>query len=174
MTQQAKSEAYRGEQPPFITPDLVHAGVLDKWLEPDELWVPATDTVAFKPILFSPGQGYFVNLLRVRQKGVLSRHRHHGAVHAMVLKGRWYYLEHDWVAEQGSYAYEPAGEIHTLYVPEGSGEMITWFHVTGGYTYVDPDGAAIGVEDVFTKIEAARRHYEAIGLGSNYVERFIR
>jgi hypothetical protein len=27
---------------------------------------------------------------------------------------------------------------------------------------------------VFTKIEAARRHYEEIGLGADYVKQFIR
>ena len=161
-------------QPPDMSPDIVHAGVLDTWLEDDTLWVSTTQTVSFKPLLLSASQGYYVNLLRVRQTGVLSRHRHTGPVHAIVLRGRWYYLEHDWVAEQGSYAHEPAGETHTLYVPEGVDEMITWFHVTGGYTYVDPQGNAVGYEDVFTKIDAARKHYEAIGLGADYVKRFIR
>lgn len=52
--------------------------------------------------------------------------------------------------------------------------MMTFFHVTGNYTYVDPDGNAVGYEDVFTKIEAAQRHYEAIGLGADYVRNFIR
>ena len=166
--------AFRGNQPPFMSPDLIHPGVLNDWLEDDDLWVPSTPTVSFKPLLLSASQGFYVNLLRVRQSGVLSRHRHSGGVHAIVLKGRWYYLEHDWVAEQGSYAYEPAGETHTLFVPDDVEEMITWFHVTGGYTYVDPDGATLGVEDVFTKIEAAQRHYEAIGLGKDHVRQFIR
>lgn len=165
---------FRGAQPAFMSPDLIHPGALTAWLDDDALWVPSTSTVAFKPLLLSASQGFYVNLLRVRQSGVLSRHRHSGAVHALVLKGRWYYLEHDWIAEEGSYAYEPAGETHTLYVPEDVPEMITWFHVTGGYTYVDPDGATLGVEDVFTKIEAAQRHYAAIGLGADYVRRFVR
>jgi 2,4'-dihydroxyacetophenone dioxygenase len=42
--------------------------------------------------------------------------------------------------------------------------MITLFHVTGGYVYVDPQGVAEGYEDVFTKLEAARRHFRAAGL----------
>ena len=52
--------------------------------------------------------------------------------------------------------------------------MGTLFHVTGAYIYVDPDGNAVGVEDVLTKLEAARTHYEAVGLGADYVERLVR
>lgn len=165
---------YELPQVPYMSPDMVHAGVLTTWLEEDDLWVPVTKSVSFKPLLFSVSGGYYVNLLRVRQSGVLSRHRHSGAVHALVLKGRWYYLEHDWIAEEGSFAFEPPGETHTLYVPEGVDEMITWFHVQGGYTYVDPQGVAVGYEDVFTKLEAARKHYSDIGLPDNYIEQFIR
>jgi quercetin dioxygenase-like cupin family protein len=165
---------YQGLQPSFMSPDIVHLGVLTNWLEDDELWVPTSATVSFKPLLLCASQGYYVNLLRVRKAGVLSRHRHSGPVHAIVLKGRWYYLEHDWVAEEGAYAHEPAGETHTLYVPADVDEMITWFHVTGGYTYVDPQGAAVGYEDVFTKIEAACSYYMKIGLGEDYVKHFIR
>jgi hypothetical protein len=40
--------------------------------------------------------------------------------------------------------------------------------------YVDPDGNVSGYEDVFTKIAMCRRHYEECGLGSEYVDRFIR
>lgn len=158
----------------FMQPDLVHAGVLTEWMQDDRMWVPQTPTVSFKPCLLSASNGYFVNVLRVRQNGILSRHRHAGAVHALVLRGRWRYLEHEWIAEEGSYVYEPPGEIHTLLVPEGVDEMMTWFHNMGGYTYVDPQGVPVGYEDVFTKIEAAKRHYKAIGLGEDYVTRFIR
>jgi 2,4'-dihydroxyacetophenone dioxygenase len=165
---------YQLPQPQFMSPDIVHLGVLESWLENDELWVPMTKTVSFKPLLLGASQGHYVNLLRVRQTGVLSRHRHTGSVDAIVLKGRWFYLEHDWIAEQGSYVHEPAGETHTLYVPDDVEEMITWFHVTGGYTYVDPQGVAVGYEDVFTKIDLARKHYAEIGLGAEYIERFIR
>jgi 2,4'-dihydroxyacetophenone dioxygenase len=165
---------YALPQVPYMSADLVHLNVLDKWVEDDKLWVPVTQSVSFKPLLLSTTSGYYVNLLRVRKAGVLSRHRHTGPVHAIVLKGRWQYLEHDWMAEEGAYAFEPAGETHTLVVPEGVPEMITWFHVTGGYTYVDPYGVATGYEDVFTKLEAARKHYRAMGLADDYIERFIR
>jgi quercetin dioxygenase-like cupin family protein len=165
---------YQLPQVPYMAPDMVHPGVLGQWLEDDQLWVPVTDSVSFKPVLLSVSGGYYINLLRVRKSGVLSRHRHTGGVHAMVLKGRWYYLEHDWVAEEGSFAFEPPGETHTLVVPEDVEEMITWFHVQGGYTYVDPQGVAVGYEDVFTKLETARAHYKKLGLPDDYIEQFIR
>jgi 2,4'-dihydroxyacetophenone dioxygenase len=78
------------------------------------------------------------------------------------------------VAEEGSYAMEPPGETHTLVVPEDVAEMITLFYVTGAYIYVDPQGVAVGYEDVFTKIDSARKHYAEIGLGAEYIEKFIR
>ena len=45
---------------------------------------------------------------------------------------------------------------------------------SSAYIYVDPEATAVGVENVFTKLEAARKHYETAGLGADYIERFIR
>ena len=112
--------------------------------------------------------------MRVTRGGVLSRHRHTGGVHALVLKGRWHYLEHDWVAEEGSYAFEPPGETHTLVVPDDCVEMITFFIVHGALVYVDPEGAATGYDDVFTRREIAAAHYERVGIGAGFVEAMTR
>eukprot|EP00339_Tiarina_fusa_P014747 CAMPEP_0117060272 /NCGR_PEP_ID=MMETSP0472-20121206/41889_1 /TAXON_ID=693140 ORGANISM="Tiarina fusus, Strain LIS" /NCGR_SAMPLE_ID=MMETSP0472 /ASSEMBLY_ACC=CAM_ASM_000603 /LENGTH=219 /DNA_ID=CAMNT_0004778349 /DNA_START=74 /DNA_END=729 /DNA_ORIENTATION=+ len=163
---------YQGEQPKealseiFIPQVLPQAGV-----DEDLLWVPQTDTVSFRPLCFCVSSGYYVNLLRVKGAGLLSRHRHPGPVHGHVLKGKWKYLEHDWVAEQGSYVFEPP--VHTLVVPEGVDEMITLFHVTGSLLYCDPDGKVIGAEDVFTKLELAKKHFEKVGLGADFVQQFV-
>ena len=173
-TQDDAKVPYRGPQPYRVPDDLVQLGALDIDGADERLWVPQSDDVSFRPLLLSVSQGYYVNIQRVRRSGELSRHRHAGPVHALTLRGRWHYLEHDWVAEEGGYSYEPPGDIHTLVVPDGVTEMTTLFHVTGAYVYVDPDGAAVGVEDVFTKIDNARRHYETVGLGANFVDRFIR
>jgi hypothetical protein len=40
--------------------------------------------------------------------------------------------------------------------------------------YVDPEGNAVGYDDVFTKIEMCRKYYTEIGLGADYVNQFIR
>lgn len=165
--------AYQRPQPIGMMPDVFLSGGLS--LDGDERdWVPQSDDVSFKPLILSVSQGYYVNILRVRASGVLSRHRHSGPVHAFTLRGSWHYLEHDWVAQAGDYAFEPPGETHTLVVPDGVDEMATLFHVTGGYTYVDPYGTAVGYEDVFTKLENVRKHYERIGLGADYANRLVR
>lgn len=142
--------------------------------EDERLWVPQTETVSFRPLCLSTSQGYWVSLLRVRGAGFLTRHRHPQPVHGYVLRGRWRYLEHDWEASAGDYVYEPPGETHTLVVPEDVEEMITMFHVNGMMVYVDPHGAVTGYDDVFTKIEMCRAHYQSVGLGADYVERFLR
>ena len=102
---------YEGEQPKEALSEIFIPQVLPQEGVDDELlWVPQTDTVSFRPLCFCVSSGYYVNLLRVKGAGLLSRHRHPGPVHGHVLKGKWKYLEHDWVAEQGSYVFEPPGE----------------------------------------------------------------
>jgi quercetin dioxygenase-like cupin family protein len=140
----------------------------------DRVWVPQAESVWFRPLCLCASGGYWMNLLKVCKSGVLSRHRHTQPVHGWVLKGRWYYLEHNWVAEEGGYVYEPPGETHTLVVPEDCQEMITYFQVNGTMVYVDPEGGLMGFEDVFTKIDLCRKHYAKIGLGEDYVDQFIR
>jgi 2,4'-dihydroxyacetophenone dioxygenase len=161
---------YQRPFPPDVLVEILVPNILTS-SEAD--WVPQSEGVDFRPLCFV-SQGYFVNLLRVRKSGMLSRNYHANPVHAYVVKGRWFYLEHDWIAEEGSYAMEPPGETHTLIVPDDVSEMITLFHVTGAYVYVDPDGTPVGIEDVFTKLANARKHYEKIGLGPDYVKKFIR
>lgn len=142
--------------------------------EDERIWVPQAENVWFRPLCLNRSQGYWVNLLRVRRAGILSRHRHPQAVHGFVLRGRWRYLEHDWVAETGAYVFEAPGETHTLVVPEDVPEMITMFQVNGVMCYVDPWGKVIGYEDVFTKIDMCRKHYAKVGLGEAFVDSFIR
>lgn len=172
--EQSEATPYRGPELYGVPDDLVIAAAIDIDAGDERAWVPQAPSVSFKPLLFSVTNGYFVNILRVRRSGILSRHRHPGPVHAVTLRGRWHYLEHDWWAEAGSYSYEPPGDIHTLEVPDDVAEMATLFHVTGAYVYVDPDGTTVGIEDVFSKIDKARAHYAEVGLGADYVDQFVR
>lgn len=154
---------------------LAAADLVTKAIPEDErLWVPQAENVWFRPLLLDRVSGMWVNLLRVRKSGILSRHRHPAPVHGYVIKGRWHYLEHDWVAEEGAYVYEPPGEVHTLVNCEGYDEMITLFHISGALIYIDDDGNTCGFDDVHTKIAMCQRHFEDVGLGRDYVEIFVR
>lgn len=168
-----ESLAYQGPQSPDLVHDIVVTAALDLDGDPRE-WIPQAENVAYRPLIFNVSNGYFINLLKVKRNGVLSRHRHTGAVHAFNLRGRWHYLEHDWWAEEGAYVYEPPGGTHTLEVPDDVEEMVTLFHVTGSYVYVDLHGAPLAVEDCYTKLDRARAHYEHVGLGASYADRFVR
>jgi 2,4'-dihydroxyacetophenone dioxygenase len=174
MSNQAAAEAripYRHPQPKESFPELVIPNAVPT---DERLWVPQAENVWFRPLCLSASRGYWMNLLRVRKSGVLSRHRHPQPVHGFVLKGSWHYLEHDWTATEGSYVYETPGETHTLVVEADVPEMITLFQVNGAMIYVDPDGKVLGYEDVFTKIDLCRRHFSAVGLGESYVDQFLR
>ncbi len=162
---------YQHPMPKEALPEIVVSSAIP---EDERIWVPQAENVSFRPLCLNVSQGYWMNLLRVRKSGVLSRHRHPNAVHGYVIKGRWHYLEHDWVAEEGGYVFEPPGETHTLVVPDDVDEMITFFQVNGIMYYGDPFGNHLGYEDVFTKIDMCRKHYEEVGLGADYVDQFIR
>ena len=159
-------------QLPGIQPEIAQQAIPDD----ERVWVPQAEDVWFRPLLLNTVTGSWCNLLRVRKTGVLSRHIHPSWVTGYVIKGAWRYLEHDWVASEGSFVYEPPGEIHTLVVDAAGGadEMITFFNIHGAMVYVDEDGRHTGYEDVFTKIEMCRKHYEACGLGAAFVDQFVR
>ena len=153
-----------------IQPEIAVAAIPDD----ERVWVPQAADVWFRPLFMNTVTGQWCNLLRVRRSGVLSRHRHPGAVFGYVIRGEWRYLEHDWVAREGSFVYEPPGEIHTLVVPDHCVDMITFFNISGAMIYVDDTGRQSGYEDVFTKIDMCRAHYAGCGLGAGYVDQFIR
>jgi quercetin dioxygenase-like cupin family protein len=153
-----------------IQPEIVAHAIPDD----ERVWVPQAPDVWFRPLLLNTVSGGWCNLLRVRKSGVLSRHRHPMIVVGYVLKGRWFYREHDWVANTGDFVYEPPGEIHTLEVPADCDEMITFFNISGAMIYLDEEGRQIGYEDVFSKIDLCRKHYRECGLGEGYVDQFVR
>ena len=153
-----------------IRPEIAVAAIPDD----ERVWVPQAEGVWFRPLLLNTVSGGWCNLLRVRRAGVLSRHRHPMLVVGYVIRGRWKYVEHDWTADEGSFVFEPPGEVHTLTVPADCPEMITFFNIQGAMIYVDDQNRQTGYEDVFTKIDLCRTHYRDNGLGASYVDAFIR
>jgi 2,4'-dihydroxyacetophenone dioxygenase len=126
-------------------------------------WVEQAEGVWFKPLRLSPGRGMWANLLRISAGGLVSRHRHHGAVEAWVIQGRWRYIEHDWVAGPGSYVHEPKGDVHTLVVEPGE-EMITLFIVQGAIDYLDDDDNVLHTDTAQAKLELYEAHCREHGL----------
>lgn len=157
-----------------MTSQMISDAVETAIPEDERLWVPQAENVWFRPLHFNTVSGEWVNLLRVRRSGMLSRHRHPAPVHGYVLRGAWRYLEHDWVATEGMYVFEPPGEVHTLVVDDGIEEMITLFHVCGALIYFDDQFQPCGYDDVHTKIELCRTHFEQVGLGADFVRRYVR
>ena len=136
-------------------------------------WVPAAmPGVWMRPLIFDRAHGAWTNVVRMRTEGFVSRHAHPAPVHGYVISGSWNYAERDWTASQGSFIYEPAGDVHTLMAHPG--ESLTLFWINGAMIELDELGRTIGHADVFTRIEQASRHFEAVGLGADYVQRFIR
>ena len=170
------SRGRRGSPPRMSAPSEALADIVVPSIhEPEDprLWVPQTECLSFRPLCLCVSQGYYVNLLKFTGGGTLGCHRHSSPVHAHTIKGQWGYLEHSWRAGPGTYVFEPPGETHTLMV--GDEEMIALFHVTGALLYCDPDTKeVIGFDDVFTKLEKAKRHYAACGLGEEYAMQFVR
>jgi 2,4'-dihydroxyacetophenone dioxygenase len=162
---------------PIVQQPGIQAEIAVQAIPDDErVWVPQAPDVWFRPLLLNTVTGSWCNLLRVRKSGVLSKHIHPSWVTGYVIKGAWRYLEHDWIAKAGSFVYEPPGEIHTLVVDDvvGENEMITQFNIHGAMIYLDENGKTTGYEDVFTKIAMCRQYYTEVGLGSAYIDQFIR
>ena len=159
------------QAPPDMLPEIVRFSSFEA--EESE-WIPLGNDVYSLPLCMNVSEGYWVHLLRAKRSGLINRHRHSSPVHVFTLKGRWHYPEKSWVAEAGTYVFEPPGDTHTLCVPEGGAEMIFMANVKGTLLYVDEQGRPTGFDDVFTRIQAARQHYVSTGRGADYVKRFIR
>ncbi|OWT57554.1 2,4'-dihydroxyacetophenone dioxygenase family protein [Candidimonas nitroreducens] len=163
---------YTGPKSQHSLPELFVPNVLSQ--DDDRLWVPNGPNRWSRPLCLNVSQGYWVHLTKFKGKGFLSRHKHPAPVHAYVLKGTWRYLEREWVATPGSYLYETPGDIHTLVVDQEQDEMITMFQNHGAITYFDENNQIEKIIDVFHYVKLASEHFEKIGLGTDYVKKFLR
>ena len=163
-------------QLPGIQPEIAIPAIPDD----ERVWVPQAPQVWFRPLLLNTVTGSWCNLLRVRKSGVLSRHIHPSWVTGYVIRGAWRYLEHDWVAREGGFVYEPPGEIHTLVVDEAAGGSAN-----------DRDDHLLqhrrrdglrrrgrrrppATRTCSPRSTMCRRHYTEVGLGADYVDQFVR
>ncbi|MGR8949140.1 MAG: 2,4'-dihydroxyacetophenone dioxygenase family protein [Gammaproteobacteria bacterium] len=89
----------------------------------------------------------------------LRTHIHTGHVFAWTLAGTWHYLEYPENSEANSYLYEPAGSIHTLYVPEDSTQPADVIFIVHGSNI--ELGATGEVEGATSAMDIARAYLRA-------------
>ena len=146
-------------------------------LDDEHLWVPYADGIWFQPCCFNVTAGGFSLILKGLPGSMVGTHYHVGGVHGYTMRGRWRYLEHDWIAEPGTYIYEPSGEAHTLVITDDSPEpMIAFFVVQGGLVYLDKpnNGSFAAYEDGFTLLELTRKHYREADLDASKLDQLVR
>lgn len=151
--------------------------IADTSLDDAGLWVPYAEGVWFQPCCFDVTSGGFSALLKGLPGAKLGVHYHVGTVRGYTMRGRWRYLEHDWVAGPGTFIYEPAGEAHTLVIADDSPEpALILFVVEGGLIYLDraEGGGFAAYEDGFSMLELTRKHYRETGLDVRQLDRLIR
>lgn len=155
---------------PFTRPEMFEADVMVL----DKKWYSLGKLGMVRPLMFDVTNGGWVSILKAEGEGTIQRHRHATPVTAWTMDGAWGYREHDWVARAGSFAYEPAGHIHTLYIHPEARKMTALFHVSGPLVYVDEAGDAVDYDDVFLRLDRYSRHCREVGLGDDYVRSLIR
>ena len=136
-------------------------------------WVPIREGVAFRPFLFDVANGGWSSVLRIAPGQQLACHYHTQPVYGYTIEGSWRYLEHDWIANEGTFIYEPPGEMHTLVAHETKG-MMTFFVTRGSLIYTDAAGRQSGYEDVFSRLALARAHWAAHGLDPAELDAMMR
>jgi hypothetical protein len=155
---------------PHTTPEMFDADALRH----DARWMPVGTIGHSRPLMYDTHTGSWVSILGASGSGTIQRHRHAAPVTAWTLDGGWGYREHDWVARAGSFVYEPAGHIHTLYIHPDVGHMTAVFHIFGPLVYVDADGVGEDYEDVFVRIERYAAYCRSAGIGEDWVRSLIR
>src|SRR3954454_16096304 len=140
-------------------------------------WVPYADGVWFQPCCFNVTSGGFSVVLKGLPGAQLGVHYHVGTVRGYTMRGRWRYLEHDWIAKPGTFIYEPAGEAHTLVITDDSPEAaLILFVIEGGLIYSDKsvNGGFAAFEDGFTALELTRQYYREAGLDVRKLDLLVR
>jgi len=126
-------------------------------------FVEYQEGVVFQFLQADVATGLWVIRVRFQPGVTIQRHRHTGEVFAFTIRGSWNYVEYPELNTAGSYLFEPAGSIHTLYVP-GSNKEVTdvWFAIRGANLNLDEAGNV--VLDAGAVLEIYRARCEKSGL----------
>ena len=128
--------------------EQVATGVINKEDLPWIPFAPYSADVMVKYIKCDPVRGEVIVLLKAPATMQLPRHHHTGTVIVYTVKGSWKYLEHDWVAREGSVVFETASTRHTpVSVPSDADEIITFNIVQGELLYLDENDNVFATEN---------------------------
>ena len=153
------SSAYKIVDIPELHRELIQrCGAPGTYVGPSEQespWVPFGPKAAIRHLAFDTLHNTFMNMLWVKEPGVIGTHKHRGTVVMVCLEGSTRYLEYDWVATPGSFIYEPPGLTHTLVTDNPTGvKLFGWLQ--GPIEWYDDQGKFIETSDVFFFMN----HYE--------------
>ena len=121
----------------------------------------------FQPLYLDPETGVWTVMATFAPGTSMPTYLHTGAVHAYTLKGSWIYREYaDQVQTPGSYLYEPASSMHTLWVPDTNTEdTVVLFIVYGANVGFTDDGKFDSMLDAMTVQKLTEQWADAHGAG---------
>ena len=128
-------------------------------------WAELMPGVELKFLRVGGPSGTYTIITRFAPGIELPKHWHFGEVHAHTISGRWGYREYGWLAEAGSYAYEPVGSIHTLFTPEDNSEQtVVLFVIDKGMALLDENDQPFHIEDAHGLYKLYLDALEAAGI----------
>lgn len=144
--------------PELLTPTACHLG------EDDLPWAEMGN-IKMKVLQVRQEEALWVVRNQFAAGVEIQTHRHTGQVFGITLAGTWGYKESEFLNTAGSYLYEPAHSVHTLYTPddaEGWADVI--FVMYGVNLNLDADGNVESVTDGPGVLAAYYALLEAQGL----------
>jgi len=140
-------------------------------LENDRRWMSVNNNISALPVMLDVTHGSWVVFVKAKANSKMQTHYHTKPLYVLTVYGRWHYPEHDWEASKGHFLFEVPGELHT---PNFIEDTLLYSVVTGPIIYPGKNGEADTITDVYTHVQAVRKHYENIGLDEHEFRKIIR
>jgi 2,4'-dihydroxyacetophenone dioxygenase len=140
-------------------------------LENDPRWMSGDNGIAALPVMLDVAHGSWVVLVKAKANSAMATHYHTKPLYVFTVYGHWHYPEHRWQARAGHFLYEVPGELHT---PTFLEDTLLYSVVTGPIVYPGKSGEEATITDVYTHVNAVRKHYQSIGLGEEELKMIIR
>ena len=142
----------------MVAPTAQHIG------EDDLPWAYGEDGIGLKVLQIKESEGLWVIRNHFPPGYSVQTHKHTGPVFAYTSAGAWGYKESDFLNRAGSYLYEPAHSIHTLFTPDDNTETTdVFFAIWGANLNLDAGGNVESVTDAQTVLMGYYYMLEAQG-----------